>query len=761
MGNCLVLYKSKPKAIKDSNLKKGPLRRKGSSVSLNSKIGQQNLKKRLSTSGENGGSSFEYSKQDDLPIESESEELTRRGKVKEMYFFRDIKKIMYIGRGKTEFYRFELILLNGKKSVTFALYRLKEQVKNFVQRIALKLHLFRTMKNSASSSLLSNENLMNSERDFKKFATAANRSFELGSEGVEKLDKNSLSESLAETDYDSLISSESKLSEDFNCKCTLTPPKGFNENSFNPEEYTNYNFWYGDEDMKILNPSLFIHKKYAVDWKGGRTFIETMLLKFAILFFLFWNYSLLIIHYLLQHEKYTNKSSISPEKKIIKPAMVFSFRRENVDIQELCKFLLAFCKKKQRKRLPLDLNILTIAFNSAKFRKTWFESEDIVVLFNATVFNQIIYFPTFTWFWELNLNEFEEKNTFFQVDTARGARIKFVASRHDIEILVYTENIKATSALLAFLHVFQAACKSWSSFRAYQYLLDQPMQFLCGCGEKNDSPKLSNSLQPSKDIIEKTIYKQFIELSSTEYDYEYPVPEDTYIKPRVLSPDAKRSVWEDSGRLEGFIKLRGAKYLQDRKKVPNEISAMELVQMTWRINEETYEEIGLNPDGFLAKYHIGQPNRPFLFVINFHIPGYANYGTFWAKRRGVDYERFNKLFYEYITCNNPDFRRSRFKIVPKVVDGPLLARSSVGNKPAILGNKLDTKFSYYPEKNYAELTIDVGSSSVAKYLLSIVKACAEKLVIDFPFLLEAQTVEELPEVLLGACRMYFPYMYRS
>ena len=50
------------------------------------------------------------------------------------------------------------------------------------------------------------------------------------------------------------------------------------------------------------------------------------------------------------------------------------------------------------------------------------------------------------------------------------------------------------------------------------------------------------------------------------------------------------------------------------------------------------------------------------------------------------------------------------------------------------------------------MDVDVGSSNVAGGVLRVVKGYITALTIDMCFLLEAQDVEELPEVVLGSLR---------
>ncbi|GAA0141881.1 defense/immunity protein [Lithospermum erythrorhizon] len=51
------------------------------------------------------------------------------------------------------------------------------------------------------------------------------------------------------------------------------------------------------------------------------------------------------------------------------------------------------------------------------------------------------------------------------------------------------------------------------------------------------------------------------------------------------------------------------------------------------------------------------------------------------------------------------------------------------------------------------LGVDIGSSTVARGVVSLVLGYLNNLVIEMAFLVQANTPEELPEYLLGTCRL--------
>ncbi|BDA46094.1 probable translocator protein at N-terminal half [Coccomyxa sp. Obi] len=97
-------------------------------------------------------------------------------------------------------------------------------------------------------------------------------------------------------------------------------------------------------------------------------------------------------------------------------------------------------------------------------------------------------------------------------------------------------------------------------------------------------------------------------------------------------------------------------------------------------------------------------------------------------------------------------RHGAFKIIPRITEGSWVVKQAVGqNTPVLLGRKLTTK--YFRGPNYIEVDVDVGSSRSAANVVGLVQGALKSLVIDLAVLLEGHCTEELPERLLGTCRL--------
>lgn len=145
-------------------------------------------------------------------------------------------------------------------------------------------------------------------------------------------------------------------------------------------------------------------------------------------------------------------------------------------------------------------------------------------------------------------------------------------------------------------------------------------------------------------------------------------------------------------------------------------------------------------------------SKIFIIAINLQVPGRDHYSAVFYFSSKIDESiRSNSLLYQFI--HGPDaFRNSWFKIVNKIVKGPWIVKTAVGNYSAcLLGKALNCY--YHKGPNYLEIDVDIGSSAIATAILRLALGYVAAVTIDMGFLVEAQSEEELPEKLFGAVRI--------
>ncbi|KAL7537706.1 hypothetical protein ACHAXR_008011 [Thalassiosira sp. AJA248-18] len=110
---------------------------------------------------------------------------------------------------------------------------------------------------------------------------------------------------------------------------------------------------------------------------------------------------------------------------------------------------------------------------------------------------------------------------------------------------------------------------------------------------------------------------------------------------------------------------------------------------------------------------------------------------------------------------NDGERNSTLKLIPCAVEGPLVVKKLVQGKPAVIGKRLPTKYTYYPaddSKGLAdcfEVDLDVtATDSVGKSACNMSRRYMTSVTVDLGFVIEGRTEDELPEQMLGCVRLH-------
>jgi len=98
------------------------------------------------------------------------------------------------------------------------------------------------------------------------------------------------------------------------------------------------------------------------------------------------------------------------------------------------------------------------------------------------------------------------------------------------------------------------------------------------------------------------------------------------------------------------------------------------------------------------------------------------------------------------------------KIVPKVVKGPWIVKKTCDGKPAIVCKKMPTQYFYEAATNgkaeYLEVDLDIVASSAARAILSVAQRYTKSLTLDLGFVLQGNSVDELPEQMAFGSRLH-------
>lgn len=193
------------------------------------------------------------------------------------------------------------------------------------------------------------------------------------------------------------------------------------------------------------------------------------------------------------------------------------------------------------------------------------------------------------------------------------------------------------------------------------------------------------------------------------------------------------------------FRVRSKRFIFDGSKVPAGQPLMQLVAVDWLKGVKRMDHLARRK-GCAAQ--IAAEKGLFSLVINLQVPGSTHYSMviyFISKQLlpGSLLQRF--------VDGDDEFRNSRLKLIPSVPKGSWIVRQSVGSTPCILGKAVDC--NYYRGQKYLEVDVDIGSSTVANGVLGLVLGVVTTLVVDMAFLVQGNSMDELPEHLIGALRV--------
>uniref|UniRef100_A0A2C9V3D3 PH domain-containing protein n=1 Tax=Manihot esculenta TaxID=3983 RepID=A0A2C9V3D3_MANES len=194
--------------------------------------------------------------------------------------------------------------------------------------------------------------------------------------------------------------------------------------------------------------------------------------------------------------------------------------------------------------------------------------------------------------------------------------------------------------------------------------------------------------------------------------------------------------------------IRGKNYLKDNEKVKAKGTLMQIVGADWLRSNRPESDLGSRPDSIVQSYAV-QDRPEFFFIVNIQVPGSTMYTLALYYMLKTPLEE-TPLLQKFVNGDDA-YRNSRFKLIPYISKGSWIVKQSVGKKACLVGQALEVH--YFRGKNYLELEVDVGSSTVARGVVSLVLGYLTNLVIEMAFLIQGETEEELPEILLGTCRL--------
>jgi len=207
--------------------------------------------------------------------------------------------------------------------------------------------------------------------------------------------------------------------------------------------------------------------------------------------------------------------------------------------------------------------------------------------------------------------------------------------------------------------------------------------------------------------------------------------------------DNGRDCWKISDG--NNFRVRSKNFCYDKSKIPAGKHLMDLVAVDWFKDTKRIDHVARRR-GCAAQ--VASEKGYFSIVFNIQVPGSTHYSMvfYFVTKQLVP----GSLLQRFVDGDD-EFRTSRLKLIPGCPKGSWIVRQSVGSTPCLLGKAIDCNYIRGPK--YLEIDCDIGSSTVANGVLGLVVGVMTTLVVDMAFLVQANTVDELPERLIGAVRV--------
>ncbi|CAH2044387.1 unnamed protein product [Thlaspi arvense] len=201
--------------------------------------------------------------------------------------------------------------------------------------------------------------------------------------------------------------------------------------------------------------------------------------------------------------------------------------------------------------------------------------------------------------------------------------------------------------------------------------------------------------------------------------------------------------------------LRSANYFTNKEKSPGGDCLLSLAGVDWLKSSTKLEHVLARPDNRVAQalrkaQSLGQSLDSFIFAVNFQVPSKEPYSLvfYFATEDPIPSDSVLRQLID----GDDSFCGQRFKVLSRVVKGPWVVKAAAGSFGAFIVGKT-ARCSYHRGSNYLEIDVDLSSSAIMTALLRLALGYITSLTVDIGFVVEAQTEDELPERLIGACRV--------
>jgi len=213
--------------------------------------------------------------------------------------------------------------------------------------------------------------------------------------------------------------------------------------------------------------------------------------------------------------------------------------------------------------------------------------------------------------------------------------------------------------------------------------------------------------------------------------------------------DGEDHCWDEPDSTQALV--RGPKYLNDHRKVASKGSMMELIEVDLVKTNDEIIHYAKSSRGRVPGLREAGDNR-FFFVLNFRLKP-LQLAVVWAMPKDTDWmdQPEGVLFQRFCEMSSEE-RDQRFKVLPKVVEGPWLVKQGVPDRPGVVGRKLQCQ--HFLREDHLEVSINCISSPAGRRIVQLLTGAARHFSMELFIILEGQRQDELPERVLGGLSVY-------
>lgn len=259
-------------------------------------------------------------------------------------------------------------------------------------------------------------------------------------------------------------------------------------------------------------------------------------------------------------------------------------------------------------------------------------------------------------------------------------------------------------------------------------------------------------------------------LGSSSVDVDCTTPKNSAL------PRMEGKLWSQPDA--SCFKIRSKNYITDGKKNPSDPYLFPARGAELFLTEDCPENVAKTHSHVLLD---GELRTKPTFIVNYRFPwgvlllyfeipeeyvGYLS-GSKSVERDGRGLRPAEQCICSFLEekgsvfASSAERRNAILKFIPVVPDGPWVIQKMVTGKPVLIGQKLPLQYhsQHFETQDglspYLEADLDVGNSSNrARKITSMCKKFMNSLTLDFGFVIQGNSFEELPEQMLGCVRLH-------